>query len=229
MFESFAPLERVLPLAYRHPLRARHAVVTGCGDPRRAGEIESAAYQTATSALSSTGLLRAYVDWFPPPGIRAIGSWGESAGPERGPHPLGVAAGMVFAMLTRASFSARVTWFQSLVWARASRMLRGLRPTPPEDVAAGDAVPGFEKIPRPGAFDSHFDHRLVRPGDKFRVWGVNSFVQSPAFGGTVREDIAQQCGYRVTEEPLLAKGANPAYGWRRRTRSRPSPFPAPAW
>ena len=36
LFESSAPLGRVLDPAYRHLLRARRDVVMGCGDPDRA-------------------------------------------------------------------------------------------------------------------------------------------------------------------------------------------------
>ena len=43
-------------------------------------------------------------------------------------HSYGVIAGMVFAMVARASGGARLTWFQSLDWSEVSCMLRALPP-----------------------------------------------------------------------------------------------------
>ena len=102
-------------------------------------------------------------------------------------------------MLSRASYSARLTWFESLDWARVSRVLLGFLPTPPEDMAAGEAVPGFEMFACPGAFDLQYCHLPAQPDDKPSAWGVRSFAQSPAFGGKVRKEIAQRRGRRVPE------------------------------
>ena len=158
-FGSFASLERVLAPVYRLLLHARHAVVMGRGDQRRAEEVEAVAYQTSASGFSVGatpvelgGLLRAYINTLSLSVIRAIGAREALGGPEGGMQPLGVVAGMAFAIPTRASFSACVTWFQSSDWARVSRMLCGLRPTPPEDRYASGTVPGFGNISRPGAF-----------------------------------------------------------------------------
>ena len=106
--------------------------------------------------------------------------------------------------LTRASYSTRSLWFQSLAWFRVSRTLCGLRPTPPEDKSAG----GLEKIARPAAFDVQYGHLLVQPGDTSRLLGVKSFQQFPAFGGEVPEEIAQQSGYRVPEASPFEEGTN---------------------
>ena len=101
--------------------------------------------------------------------IRAVGAREQLVGPEGGLQPLGVVAGIVIAMPARASFSARLTWRQSLDWVCMSRMPRSLRPTPPEDKSAGGAVAGFERITHPGAFDMQYGHRPVQPDDKSRV------------------------------------------------------------
>ena len=69
-----------------------------------------------------------------------------------GLQPLGVIAGMVNAMVTRASFSARLSWFQSLDWLRVSRMLRGPAPMAPADKSAGEPVAGLEKAVNPESF-----------------------------------------------------------------------------
>ena len=45
-------------------------------------------------------------------------------------EPLGVIAGMVLAMATRASYGARLKWFQSLDLWKVSRALRALTPSP---------------------------------------------------------------------------------------------------
>ena len=92
---------------YRHLLRARRAVVMGHGDSVCAGGLGSVAYHTATTAFSAGatsvelgGLLRASVDTLPQSVIWAIFACEELVGPEGGLQPLGVAAGIVFAMLT---------------------------------------------------------------------------------------------------------------------------------
>ena len=213
--DSFAPLGRVLPPVHHDLLRSRRAVVMGRGDPAHAEEVESVAYLTATTALSARApfvefgrLLRAYFDTLPQSVIRAIGAREELVGPEGGLQPPGVVAGMVFAMLTRAPFSARVAWFQYLDWVRVSRMLRGLRPAPPEDESASEAAPGLD----PGAFDQQYSHLPAQLSDKSRTWGVNSFAHMPATGGEARKGIAQQRGYRAPEAPLFGKVRIPAYG-----------------
>ena len=76
-------------------------------------------------------LSRASVDTIPECVIRAIGARVDAVGPDGRLQPLGVVAGMVFAMLTWASHSARLTWFESLEWLPGSPMLCGLRPILP--------------------------------------------------------------------------------------------------
>ena len=107
-------------------------------------------------------------------------------GTEGGLQPIGVLAGVVFAMLTCATYSARLSRFWSPDWVRVSCMLCGSRPTPPGDMSAGDAAPQREKIARPGTFDAQYGRRPARSGDEYRAWGVNSFAQLPAFGGEAR-------------------------------------------
>ena len=51
----------------------------------------------------------------------------------------------------------------------------------------------------PGAFDDQFGRLPAQPDDKSRVWGANSLVRLPAFGGEVRVELAQQCDYRAPE------------------------------
>ena len=48
----------------------------------------------------------------------------------------------------------------------------------------------------------------AQPGDKSRVWGVDSFAQLPASSGKVSKEIAQQCGYGVPEASLFEGGTN---------------------
>ena len=80
--------------------------------------------------------------------------------------------------------TARAGWFQSLDWSKAPSMLRGLLPNAQEDKKfPTDSRRGFQKIAEPEAFDCLHALLPVQPGDKFRVWGVNSFAISPMFGG----------------------------------------------
>ena len=77
-------------------------------------------------------------------------------------------------------------------------MLRGLLPRVQEDEKGPmDTRRGFEKIAQHEAFEEQYAHLPVQPGDKFRVWGVNSFALLPMFGGAFREDVVQQCGLRT--------------------------------
>ena len=129
LFESFASLGRVVAPVYRHLLRARHAVLLGHGDPSCAEEMGSAAYQTVTSVLSLRvtpaelcELSRAYVDTIPEFVTRAVGARVDLVGQDGSLQQLGVVAGMVFAMLARASSPARLSWFESLGWQGVSRI-----------------------------------------------------------------------------------------------------------
>ena len=72
-------------------------------------------------------LLRAYVAEIPDAVIREIDVRPELLG-YAGPQavgPSGVLSRMIFEAVTRASYTACLTWFQSLDWDRASRLLRG--------------------------------------------------------------------------------------------------------
>ena len=112
--------------------------------------------------------------------------------------PYGAIAGMAFAMVTRASHGARLSWPQSLDWWEVSCMLHGWVPSGQEDgKSTMDTRRGFEKIAELEAFDSQHAMLTGQPDDKSPVWGVNSFAMSPMFGGAFREDAAQRCGYRT--------------------------------
>ena len=78
------------------------------------------------SAGDMDSLLRSYVFEIPGTVIRAIALRPEFLG-RAGPGvagPLGAQSGMVFAAATRASYPARVKWFQSIVWIRIPRLLQ---------------------------------------------------------------------------------------------------------
>ena len=134
----------------------------------------SAFMSRGVTSVEFCGLLRACVNDVPALAIRVIGDRQELVGVSGGLQPLGVISGMVFAMVARASYSARTTWFEFLDWLRVSRMLCGLVPTHPADKSAGDAVSGFEKVVLPAAFD---DQSGRCPP---------SLATSPAFGGSTR-------------------------------------------
>ena len=65
-----------------------------------------------------------------------------------------------------------------------------------------DTRRGFEK----NAFDCVRALLRVQPGDKSRVWGVNSFATLPMFRGAFREDVAQQRGFRMPVSSNQEKG-----------------------
>ena len=111
-------------------------------------------------------------------------------------------------MATLASYSARLTWFQSLDWLRASRMLCGLAPTLTAGKSAGDTVPVFKKVVNPTAFDGQYGDVSAQPGDRSRVWGVDSFVRLPAFGGEGRVELGRQFGCRAPKVARCKKGTH---------------------
>ena len=82
-------------------------------------------------------VLQSYVEDLPQEVVTVIASKDELAGVSLG-HlvPYGVIGGMVFAMVTRASYYSRLRWFQSLDWNKLSSMLRGLLPQPGVDKKA---------------------------------------------------------------------------------------------
>ena len=161
----------------------------------------------ATSAEPGV-LLREFADTVSEPVIFVIGARVDLVGPEGSLQPLGVAAGTVFAMLTRTPYSALFSWFQFLDWRSVSRMPCGLRPIPPADKSLGGAAPGFEEVADSKAFGAQYGHFPVLPDDKSRVCGVNSFAQLPAFVGRARKEIAQQFSYRAPGVFLFEKGTD---------------------
>ena len=124
-------------------------------------------------------------------------------------EPRGVIAGILVAMVTRASYSARLRWFQSLDWWKVSCMLRGFAPNLQDDRKSPmDTRRGSERIVERDTFERLHGLLPAQPGDKFRVWGANSFVASPMFGSTFREDVAQHCGFRTLASSSQAKGTH---------------------
>ena len=112
-------------------------------------------------------------------------------------------------MVTHASYGARLKWFQFLGWWNASRRLRGLAPNAQgEKTYPMDTRRGLEKIGGRDTFERLHGLLPAQPGDKSRVWGVNSLAASSMFGGTSREDVAQQCGFRMPVSPSQENGAH---------------------
>ena len=137
------------------------------------------------------------MDGIPPSAVLAIVERPELVGAASTLESLGVIAGMVFALVTRASYSARLKWFQKLDWWRVCRLLRGIVTCAQEGKSAPKSCPGFVAITNKGRFDDQYGHLPARPGDTSRVWGANSFVVSQTFRGEFRADVARQCGRRM--------------------------------
>ena len=86
------------------------------------------------SAGEMGSLARAYVVEIPDAVIRAMDLRPAMLG-HPGPGvvgPLGILSGMVFFAVTRASYTVRVKWFESIDWSRMSRVSRGLASAPPK-------------------------------------------------------------------------------------------------
>ena len=57
----------------------------------------------------------------------SVPAWVAGAGPDV-LDPLVVISGMVFAVMAYASWSVRLTWFESVSWERTARLLAGSSP-----------------------------------------------------------------------------------------------------
>ena len=114
--------------------------------------------------------LRSYVDDIPPSVVRVIAALPELTVPSGTSEPRGVIAGMVFAMVRRASYYARLKWFLFRVFDswQASCMLRGLGPRDQGVKSDQKARPGFDG----GRFDEQYGGRFDEQyGDqKARPW-----------------------------------------------------------
>ena len=205
LFESFAPVERVLAPVFRLLIRARSAELTGRPE-REAASACDMAFHTATESMdlgvSSAELqciMRAHVEDLPPEVVKVIASRQELVDDAKGQLvPYGVIGGMVFAMVTRASYYARKTWYEALDWSKLSSMLRGLLPQGgPDKKVKTNPRRGFDTIVDAKNFEVQHGLVPVQPDDHSRVWGVNSFAVLPMFGRAFSEEAAQQPGFRM--------------------------------
>ena len=164
--------------------------------------------QCPRSPSELESVLRAYVEDLSEEVAKVITPQDELVGGDKGQlEPHGVIGGMVFAMVTRASYYPRLTWFESLDWEKVSCALRGLPPSVAADRKGPlDSPRGFEKIAEAKALDSLHGLLLAQPGDKSRVWGANSFALLPTFGGMFSENVAQQSGLRMPAASFQEKG-----------------------
>ena len=102
----------------------------------------------------------------PPSVVRVIAARPELTGPSGTLEPSEVSAGLACAMVTRASYSARLKWIQSLDWWKVSCMLRGLEPGD-QDVKAGQkARPGSDALVNRGSFDEQYGSIPVQADHK---------------------------------------------------------------
>ena len=173
-------------------MRSRPKAVQGGEDSDRNEAIQLMAFETVSSVMSLGAnldelgeLLRAYINDAPASVVPAIGARQYLVGARGGLQPLGVVAGLGFAGVIRASYSARFSWLQCLDWLRVSRMLCGLAPILPAYKSAGETVAGLENAVSPKEFDGQYGKAPVQPDDMSRLWGVNSAARLPAFGGEV--------------------------------------------
>ena len=146
LFESSAPVERASAPVYIFLIRSRGSLLRGEFAPNRT-DAQAMAFETVSSSrklgVSPTDLesvLRAYVDDIPAPAVPTIAQRDELVGPSGRLEPLGVIAGMVFAMVTRASYGSHLKWFQSVDWWKVSRMLRAPPPSPKTEESLCPAV-----------------------------------------------------------------------------------------
>ena len=177
---------------YRFLICSRGAKLLGevASDPRQV-------YQMAFDAVSETidlgatpweleSDLRAYAGDIPPPVAPTIAQRDELVGEKGQLGSRGVIAGMVFAIVRRASYGARLKWFQSLSWWEVSCRLRGLAPDAQEDKKFPmGTYRGFEKVAEHEVCERLRGLLPIQPGDKSRACGVTSSAAFPVFVGYV--------------------------------------------
>ena len=134
LFESFAPIGRGPAPAYQYLICALASALPGKPDGAQQ-DVRAMAFGTVTSIrdLDLAGyelseLFLSYADDISPSAARVIAARPELTGPPGTSELLGIIAGVVFALVKRMSYSARLKWFQSSGWRAVSRMLRGLDP-----------------------------------------------------------------------------------------------------
>ena len=214
LFESRVPVERGLAPAYRYLIRSRAAVLQGAvqcdqEDVSATGSQTASCFVKLGVAPAELGAApRLYVAGIPPFAASEIGVRAELAGLTGSVEPLGVIAGVVFAMVTFASYSARLKWPQRLGSRRASCMLRGMVPRNQGDKSVRKSRPGFVEIANKRCLDEQYGHTSAQPGDRSCVWGVNSSAVLPPSGLRFRADVAQRRGYRMPTLSDYEKGAN---------------------
>ena len=213
MFESFVQIDGGLAPVYRYLIRSRAAVLQGAGHGDR-DDVAGLGFKTASSfvQLGATPAelgapLRAYVDEIPPSAVAVIGVRPELVGPSGALEPLGVIAGMVFAMGTRSSYSAPLNWFQRLAWWRVSCILRGMVPSAPGAKSVQKSRPGFVEIANKDRFDEQCGLLPAQPDDKSRAREANLLAARPMFEGKFRVDVAQRRGYRTPTLSDYEEGA----------------------
>ena len=122
-------------------------------------------------------VLHACVGDISPPVALTVAQRTELVGESGQLEPRGVVAGMVFAMLTRASFGARLKGFRSLDCWEVSCMLSGFAPKAQGDKKSPtDTRRVFEKIAWRETFELPRGVLPAQPGDESRVWGAHSFA-----------------------------------------------------
>ena len=209
LFEMFVPIERASRPVSRLVLRGRpsclRAAPSAGGGPDITSVVSGAALQVIPLPVSAEDvgrLLRTYVAEVPDSVIRGTDMRPEllditgSAAVE----PLGVSSGMIFAAVTRTSYSVRLNWFQFPDSNRASRPSRGRRPRPPSaNVVDEPSPPGLGAVVNEQVPDAQHGGVRAQLDDESRARGLNSFARPPAFGGKASEAAPQQSGYRMPE------------------------------
>ena len=109
LFEPFAPVERALAPIYRFLIRARGSLLLGESAPGRA-DAQAMAFETVSSSrrlgappTEFESVLRAYVDDIPASVAPTFAQRDDLIGLSGRLEPLGVIAGVAFAMVTRGS------------------------------------------------------------------------------------------------------------------------------
>ena len=215
LFELFVPIERAMGPAYRLLHRERASALSPDRGVRIGPGAARAALATAlrviplpAAAEEMDSLLRPFAVEVADALIRAITLRPGLIG-RGGPgvvEPSVVLSGMIFASVTRALYRVRVQRFQSIDWSRMSSLFRGASPEPPALKVSDEKSPtGLEPVANAKESEKLRGRAPVQPGDHSRVWGNNSFVRFPAFGGRVSRAAAEQFGYRMPQAVKTGK------------------------
>ena len=210
-FPRFEPLEELLPPAYRVAARERFAKQGLLADSG-ARPIIGAAEIASRGGLSYADVCLAAQDYPDELPKTLLPTLSEQVGKSALRNaqewfPRGVAAGMVFAAATRASWPARLSWWPKFEWEYVSRVFSRLPEIPTEVKGPKECnLPRAGILPIEASLDVARNRfaTLAQTDCQTSVWGANSSAVLPVHVGSANPQVGEQSGHCMPT-PRVAK------------------------